>query len=429
MQVTEHFDIIIIGAGAAGLGAARELTRVKMKILLLEAQGRIGGRMYTNIPHGFTSTIERGAEFIHGEAAYTFKLLREANAEYYKIEGNTYEANDDSIKKSDMFDDDFKLVLEKLETLQRDMSFGEFLAQHFGDSRFENLREKITKFVEGYNAADITKVSSLALRQEWSEDEDPAQYRIKGGYEKLYGFLYHDLLNNGGVVKLNQEVTQINWSDTLVEVKTKSESFYAKKCLVTVPAPLLSCNAIAFQPAVPHVINAASQIGFGGVVKITLEFKIRFWETEPPRKFKKLQFLFSDESIPTWWSQFPEDKPVLTGWLGGPSSERIEGDDDDLFQKALESLANALHYQKNKIEEQVVARSVDRWTTRTPFSNGAYSYSVLGTPEAVKTLRQGLNDKIYFAGEALYTGPHRSTVEAALISGKDVSTQIIKKFI
>ena len=76
MQVTEHFDIIVIGAGASGLYAAHELTAQKMGVLVLEGRDRIGGRMYTNLPENFSAPIERGAEFIHGEVPITLELLK-----------------------------------------------------------------------------------------------------------------------------------------------------------------------------------------------------------------------------------------------------------------------------------------------------------------------------------------------------------------
>ncbi|HEY0653122.1 MAG TPA: NAD(P)/FAD-dependent oxidoreductase [Chryseosolibacter sp.] len=428
MQVTEHFDVIVIGAGAAGLCAARELTRVKMKILLLEARHRIGGRMYTNIPHNFTVPIERGAEFIHGEASHTFQLLQEAKGEWVRIEGNTYQAHNDTIEETDFFDNDWSLILEKLETLTTDMTFADFLSEHFDGAAYETLREKITKFVEGYNAADITRVSSLALREEWSEDEDPAQYRINGGYAKLYEHLEREIAYSGGVMRLKNEVSEIVWKRGEVEVRTQVESFKAKKCLITIPVSLLSTNAIRFQPAVPHIQAAASKIGFGGVVKVTLEFKSLFWETKPSKKFKNVQFIFSDEKIPTWWSQFPNRTPLLTGWVGGPPSTKLSEDDTVVVNAAIESLANALHYPAEQIRQELKAWHVDRWTNEE-FSCGAYSYAMLGTTEAINILQTPLEDTLYFAGEAIYKGPHRSTVEAALVSGHDAAKQICKKLI
>lgn len=428
MQVKEHFDIIIIGAGAAGLCAARELTRVKMKILILEARDRIGGRMYTNTPKNFKFAIERGAEFIHGEASYTFQLLTEADAERVEIHGNTYQVNDKNVHEEDFFDQEWNLVLEKLEALTDDLTFEQFLSTYFADAKYGHLRDKVTKFVEGYNAADITKVSSLALREEWSEDDDPSQYRITGGYRKLYDFLASEVRQNGGSILLEKVVTQINWKAGAVQVSTDSETFEASKCLVTVPVSILNSDRIRFEPAVPQIQDAASKIGFGGVVKIILEFSFAFWETEPEKKLIDLQFLFSDEKIPTWWSQFPDRIPILTGWVGGPAAGKVSDDDQHVLDDAIHSLARAMNYPKDKIRQHLTAWQVDRWS-RDTFSNGAYSYAVLGTREAITVLETPIDNTLYFCGEAIYTGTHRSTVEAALVSGRDAAKNIHKNFI
>ncbi len=423
MQVTEHFDVIIIGAGASGLYAASQLTRVKLGVLVLEAQNRIGGRMYTNLPQGFSAPIEGGAEFVHGDAPITLDLLKNANAQYVEMQGNTYQAHNDEIEKKDFFDSDWHVMMTKLKDLQYDMPFSQFLSTYFGDPEHETLRMNVTKFVEGYNAADITKVSAMALREEWSEEEDPAQYRIKGGYAKLYNYLAEQVKQNGGVIKLNQKVSDIRWSINDVEIAVGLNTYRSKKCLITIPVSLLRLPSIGFVPEISSITDAASRIGFGGVVKMNLEFSRPFWETEPERKFKNLQFLFTDEKIPTWWSQVPDKRPLLTGWIGGPGAQRLKQSDEELLESGIQSLANAMKYPAQKIKQHLVAWKVDQWVNNE-FSSGAYSYEMVGTPEAVKVLQQSVNDTLFFAGEAIYDGPHKGTVEAALTSGADAAKRI-----
>ncbi|HEY0741187.1 MAG TPA: NAD(P)/FAD-dependent oxidoreductase [Chryseosolibacter sp.] len=424
MQVTEHFDIIIIGAGASGLLAARELTRVKLGVLILEAQDRIGGRMYTNFPEGFTAPIESGAEFVHGDAPISLELLEEADLKYTEMKGNTYQAHNDSVEKKDFFDSDWEVLLKALKTLHYDMPFSQFLDTHFKDAKYKDLRDNVKRFVEGYNAADIEKVSSMALREEWSEEEDPAQYRIKGGYTMLYDFLAAEVEINGGIIRLNQKVTEIRWTKNRVEVNVGLKKYQARKCLVTIPVSVLQTESIAFVPAIPDVISASKKIGFGPVVKINLEFRIPFWESETERKFKALQFLFTDEAIPTWWSQVPDTRPLLTGWIGGPGAERLRLTDQEIFELALQSLVNAFKHPKHKIQEHLLAWKVDQWI-HNEFSMGAYSYEMVGTPQAVSVLEKPVDDTLYFCGEAIYAGPYKGTVEAALTSGRDAAKRIL----
>lgn len=424
MQVTEHFDIIVIGAGASGLYAAHQLTQVKMGVLLLEGLGRIGGRMYTNLPENFTAPIESGAEFVHGEAPITLKLLKKADAAYIKMTGNTFQAHADDVEKKDFFDSDWQLLLDELKKLKFDMTFHQFLATHFGEPRFDELRANAKKFVEGYNAADAEKVSAKALSEEWSQEEDPAQYRIKGGYAKLYGYLKNQIDHNGGTIRLNHKVTEIRWIKGNVEVKAGPATYRAKKCLITIPVSMLQTDSLKFIPPLPTITRAASNIGVGAVVKINLEFKKAFWESETKRKFNDLQFLFTDEPIPTWWSQAPDQRPLLTGWTGGPGAQRLNKTDEEVFNVAITSLANAMNYEGQKIKEALIAWRVDQWV-ENEFCIGAYSYQMIGTPEAVKVLQEPIEDTLYFAGEAVYKGPHTGTVEAALTSGYEASRRIL----
>jgi monoamine oxidase len=241
----------------------------------------------------------------------------------------------------------------------------------------------------------------------------------------LYDFLAREIQSNGGVIKLRHEVKKIVWRKDHVLITTVAQTFTARKCLITIPVSILGSGSIHFQPTIPEVTLAASQIGFGGVIKVTLEFTSAFWETETPRKFKNLQFLFSDEKIPTWWSQIPDNRPILTGWLGGPSAETLNENDEAIFQSAIESLSNAMDYPVANIQKHMNAWHVDQWT-QDQFSKGAYSYAMIGSADAVKFLQQPIEGTLYFAGEALYSGPHRSTVEAALVSGRDVARLILK---
>lgn len=425
MQVTEHFDIIVIGAGASGLHAAHMLSQEKMGVLVLEGRDRIGGRMYTNLPENFSAPIERGAEFVHGDVPITLKLLKKVNAEYTEMKGNIFQSHRDTLEKNDFFDSEWQTLLDTLKQLAYDMPFSQFLSNHFSDPKYQELRENAKKFVEGYNAADVNKVSAMALSEEWSEEDDPPQYRIKGGYAMLYGYLTDIIEKNGGVIKLNHKVTEVRWTKGNVEVKTSLGTFRSKKCLVTIPTSLLQTESLKFIPALPHITKAAAGIGYGGVVKINLEFKKAFWETDPDRKFPDLKFLFTDEIIPTWWSQVPDKRPLLTGWIGGPGAERLNQNDEEVFESAITSLANAMKYPEAKIRHDLLAWQVDQWV-HNEYCIGAYSYAMVETPEAVKVLQEPVGETLFFAGEAIYSGPHKGTVEAALTSGADSAKRILQ---
>ena len=418
------FDCIVIGAGASGLMASRELTRAGKSVMLLEARDRIGGRIYTIHNHSFSAFAEAGAEFIHGDLPITSSLLREAGIAFREMEGNMYQLENGALKKNHFFDDEWELMMTELKKLKTDLPLAEFLHQKFPEEKFPSLYLNIKKFVEGYNAADITQVSSLALRKEWSEDEDPPQYRPTGGYGKLMEFLLQESINNGLALHLSKIVTNIQWQWKNVKVTTgDGASYMAEKVLITVPVGILQAGHINFEPPLPEHAAASKNIGFGPVIKFLMEFKEPFWHSPPFRNMIHLKFVFSDATIPTWWSQFPDTRPLLTGWLGGPSAHRIQHDQTYLKEQAITSLAYIFNCSADTVRDQLIAFHVEDWMV-DPFALGAYSYATIKTPSARELLNTSAGDTVYFAGEALYDGPHTGTVEAALTSGMNAAIKM-----
>src|SRR4029077_16393883 len=90
--------------------------------------------------------------------------------------------------------------------------------------------------------------------------------------------------------------------------------------ILAVPLPLLS--EIALPAAARERVAAAADIGDGNVVKILLRFRAKWWAGHGGRDLADLSFLMSDATVPTWWTQHPDEYPVLTGWFGGPKADR-----------------------------------------------------------------------------------------------------------
>jgi hypothetical protein len=137
-----------------------------------------------------------------------------------------------------------------------------------------------------------------------------------------------------------------------------------------------------------------------------------------------LKFLFSDAPVPTWWSQLPDKRPLLTGWLGGPLVNSISGTEEFLFRMGIDSLAYLFGCTTLHIKDKLREWHIENWHT-DPFSCGAYSYMQIKTPTARKIFQTPVAATLYWAGEALYEGPHIGTVEAALISGRDTALRMI----
>ncbi|SEW34927.1 Monoamine oxidase [Chitinophaga sp. YR573] len=394
-------DIIIIGAGAAGLMAARELSPF-FNVTILEAQGVIGGRIHTIRP-----SIEAGAEFIHGRLPVTIDLLKEAGLSYTAVDGEMYTAEDGEWKQEERSIEGWDELLDKMGTLTKDMTLMEFLETYYAEHKYADLRNEMIRYVQGYDLADPSKVSMFSLYNEWSAEND-VNFRVDKGYCEMINFLA-----KGCTIITNNPVQKITWEQGNVKVSTPDKTYTAQKVIITASLGILQHNIIQFSPAIDDYMNAASHIGYGSVIKILLEFAAPFWQEDTG-------FIFSKEKVPVWWTQFPNKTPVLTGWLGGPPAEHFKQvSKEEILKIALQSLSNLTQ----KELPALVSSHIYNWADN-PQTLGAYSYDTPMSDNARKLLNTPVADTIYFAGEALYEGKHPGTVEAALISGKNVAQMI-----
>ena len=422
-------DVLVIGAGAAGLSGARSLLKEGISVVILEGRDRIGGRIHTIEGEGFSFPVEAGAEFMHGDLPFTKALMKESNVSYFAGEGRAWNVQSNSLSEGDIFHDDWDTLVAKLQELNHDITIGRFLELHFSDPRFKSLTDSVKKFVEGYDAADIHKASALALKEEWS-NENMEGYRPEGGYTQLMNFLLADIKKRGGALNLSAVVKKIVWKKNDVEIITNNnESFKAKKILVTVPVGVLKRGLIEFDPPLRTHEKAFRNIEVGGVVKFLVEFSERIWDNgqQTFRQMPDLNFLFSDAAVPTWWTQRPKEVPLLTGWLAGPVLKKLPSDQESLLQLAFQSLSYVFGTNEMTIKGYVKAIRVINWEA-DPFALGAYAYSTLSTSDVIKTLSQPVEETLYFAGEAFYEGAEMGTVEAALATGNQTAERIIAEW-
>lgn len=417
------FDVLVIGAGASGLMAARELAFHGCRVAILEATGRMGGRIDSVYDDTGQLLYEAGAEFIHGDLELTFQLLQEAGLEAIAVQGEMVPIENGVWFPPSDESDPIEQFVGKASEEQDDMTITEMLDKHFPATEYESLRQRVTRFAEGFDLADPSQASVKALLDEWSEDPS-RQYRIAGGYSRLVTFLWQQLqLKNAGIW-YHCEVNRIVVHDQEVMAHTSdNRTFHGKTVLFTGSAGMLQSGKISFHPDDTAFHAAIRQIGFGEVIKVAALF------TDPPwmDMDRQVGFVLSNEAIPTWWTQH-DNQHLLTGWIGGPRALQYSGlSDDQLISLAVNSLSNIFQKEESEIRKLIAYIHFERWNQRA-FVRGGYSYNKPGFREAKEFLMKPHQHRLFLAGEAFYDGPLQGTVEAALHSGKRAASDIIRLF-
>jgi monoamine oxidase len=415
---------VVIGAGAAGLMTARELARAGKRVTVLEARNRCGGRIYPLPADEFGYKAEGGPEFVHGAAPVTRALMREARLSLAPRGGTRWSTRkgkflpaEPSLPHADRF-------YQVLSEVTADLPIAEFLETQFGDRRYDELRRRITRTVEGYDAADPHRASTIALRDEWMAPDEGQHGRIAEGYGALVEYLASECRRYGAAIHLGAAVAAIDESGDGIAAHCRGGAvFEADAAILAVPLPLLS--EIVLPAAAHQRATVAADIGFGNVVKILFRFATKWWADHDGQDLADLSFLLSDAPVPTWWTQHPDGYPVLTGWLAGPKADRVSSlTAAELVDMGLASLAEIFDLPVDRIRRNLVASRAINWGN-DPFARGAYSYATPKTRAAQSALSKSDGGAIFFSGEALYAGPDMGTVEAALASGQETAQTIL----
>jgi monoamine oxidase len=417
----------------AGLAAARDLGRAGLNVVVLEARGRLGGRIDTRHESDWQWPVEHGAEFVHGRPKETWDILGEAQLPVVEMAGDRWWAHDGKLEPSSDRWLKIESVLERMGRAQdRDRSFAEFLAEFCQDLPAEN-RQLATAYVEGFNAADQHRISTRSLvqaEQEFDKIHADENYRLPGGYDGVVSALANSLTSNTET-RLNATVRVVRWQPGRIECELREagktpEIVTARAAIITLPIGVLQAapeaeGGIAWSPELPaEKRDALAHLAMGPVIKLVLRFRERFWDAKTP----ELGFLHGGGGpFPTWWTTLPLTAPALTGWAGGVPAEKIAHlSDEELVNAGLATLERLFEPQR-ALRELLIAGHVCHWQ-RDPFSRGAYSYVTVGGADAPQRLARPVADTLFFAGEATHTGLS-GTVAGAIASGYRAAREVI----
>ena len=416
--------LLVIGAGAAGLMAACELARAGRHVTVLEARDRCGGRIWPLPAEDFGYPAEGGAEFVHGAAPVTRALIRAAGLTFVARAGRRWHLASGAFASGDRVVPHAADFTRALEAVTEDLPMADFLARHFAAPRYDGLRRIVAGRVASYDLADLSRVSTLAIRDEWLGRDDVEHGRIGEGYGALIAYLAAACRDHGAEIHLEVPVTAIEESvDGVAARCSNGDRFRADAVVLAVPLPILA--EIALPPSQHRRTAAVHDIGFGNVVKIVLRFATPWWIEREGRALADMAAVVSDATVRRWWTQYPADRAVLTGWCPASRINRLEFAQrgrPDRNRARLPGRGVRSHRRgykgaagggaRHRLGQGLVAR-------------GGYSYAMPGTRAAQKMLVAPDGSAVFFSGEALYAGPDMGTVEAALASGRDTARVIL----
>ncbi len=410
---------IVIGAGVAGLAAARRLTAAGRHILILEARGRLGGRIHTVRDALSPLPIELGAEFVHGLHPELWRIIDSARLPVMDVIGDNFFSDGSALHKQGDSQGQFENVYEAMREAP-EQTFASFIANPRFD---EETRQAITAYVEGVNAAAKERLSTgFVLEAEAALDIDRS-FRLPGGYDGIVNWLWQGIDPRLAELRLNTEVGAVRWRKGHVEVATARGQFRGVSVVVTVPIGVLAGGGIRIEPQPPALRLACEALEMGDAVKIGLRFRERLWERNDN---SHMSFLFSrDDVVPTWFAGFPMRTPVITGWAAGPKSLSLLGKSEhEVAEAAVGALARVLGLDSSFVMDRLEAVHYHDWHA-DPWSRGAYSFVHAGGIDIQRWLGQPLDETLYFAGEATEWTGNCGTVHGAITSGVRVGRAIV----
>jgi monoamine oxidase len=430
-------DVVVIGAGAAGLAAAAALAAAGRSVLMLEARDRVGGRIWTRHEPGSAAPIELGAEFIHGRAERNVAWLARAGKVALETQDSHWRLENGVLRQRDSyFHQVQQTLLRHRASATHDVSLDTLLDVNLKDELPAEARAYARMMAEGFDAADTSRASARAIVDEWTGEmmSNAPQSRPEGGYGSLLGALAGALPADRVHLRLLTVVREVRWSRGSVDVR--GESFgspfqaHAPRAIVTLPLGILQLapdapGSVGFTPALVTKRAALDALGYGPVIKLVLKFRTAFWEALDGGCYRDVGFFHAAScAFPTFWTALPARAPLLNAWAGGPRVARIFAGSDfaGIVRLALASL-DAIFGRRCDLRALLEAAYLHDWQ-QDLFSRGAYSYVAVGGATAREDLAAPLEDTLFFAGEAT-DSEESATVTGALLSGERAAAEAL----
>lgn len=437
-HATEKYDVVVIGAGVAGLTVARYLKAFNYKVCVLEGNNRIGGRIVTD-REMFGVPINLGASWIHGDSNEIFTVAQKLNLKIPQTKRDAtrlFKKNNSKHRAIPFSEEDYETALQVIRDFhenispQVDQSVSYVVREFMQNKHLDTLgklciRGYIAHRVSGLHGLSEEKLSSSVLRVPPSESD----YFMLDGYDRIVEKSSEGLTVDKDIL-LNHMVTHIDYSGEGGVKVTVDEGnvFKARYAVCTVPLGVLKKKMITFLPELPEEkSDAIHRLEMGVLNHIVLEFPEVFWHTSENSD--------GDNDVPHWiciayeskkpmpslffnYNVYDSTKPILICEVAGDLALELEDKSDS---EVVEEVMNSLKSMFGPDIQHPKKTYMTRWA-KNKFSYGSYSSTpVTMLQNDYETLQNPLrdsahNERVFFAGEAM-SEVGRSTVHGAYDSG------------
>ena len=408
MSLPSEIDIAIVGAGAAGLGAARTLDKSGLSVVVLEARDRLGGRGHTFMAAPGI-TFDAGCGWLHSADKNSFvQIARQLKFEIDKTPPPWREQSFDAVfparERADFIKalDAFQERAEKAAASGRDCAASTLLEP---GNRWNPMIDALSTYING---CELDRVSILDMA---AYDDTEINWRVRRGYGALIA-----AYGAPCPVALNTQVRLIDHSGKRLRIETSQGTLSAAKVVVTVPTNLIAEEAIRFVPALPVKVDASRGLPLGLADKVMLALD----RPEALPADGNLRGATMRTAMGSYHLR-PFGQPCIEGFFGGRFAQQLEdAGDGALAAQAIEEIV-ALLGSQFRIRLKPLAES--RWA-RDPFARGSYSHALPGHAGDRAVLAAAVDGRLFFAGEA--TSPNFfSTAHGARDSGERAAREVM----
>lgn len=422
-------DTIVIGAGAAGIAAAKTLKNAGKNVLVLEARDRIGGRTWTD--EAFADfPVELGAEFIHGGSVITHEFVKEAGLSEIPLDrfGKLRWSDSDKAKSVTELPEHLQNIIATLWQdyadlvkidFTKDISLAEYLKARGHSSEALQIADVL---LAQTCVASLYTLSCQDLQRDMENgDTHDAESRIREGYKALFKHL-----SQGLDIRLSSPIHRIEQTKSDVIITSNKENFQASTCLITVPITILQSGIIQFSPSLSfEKQRAIHALKMEAGTKLLYNFTEPFWD-------EGLTYMLHDDTAARWWTPGhgrPHDKQHSSSVIACYTTSSRARVLDALSEAAalkigLNQLSKLLGVSFERLEQHLVKSKRVAWA-HDPYALGAYAHVPSGAAEARVDLAK-CEGKLFFAGEATAYHSTPQTVHGALDSGIRAAREVIE---